>query len=137
MAKEIFEILITEKLAAQRVLEGFPGKLGTKHYQVYRIDFTLKANSIDERGVTCDFDEAKSVIASAIEDMQGAFLNEIPEIIEASEGNKVNPTGEVVARVVWKRVAPKVKEINPAISLEQIVIAESPSGKISYRVEED
>ena len=96
-----------------------------------------KASDWQLGALNSDFDEAKTAIASAIEDMQGAFLNETPEIIEASEGGKANPTGEVVARVVWRRVSPRIKEMNPAIRLERIVIAESPSGKISYSVEED
>ena len=57
--------------------------------------------------------------------------------IASSEGGKVNPTGEVVARVIWNRVAPKVAEAKPNLKLVRVIIAESASGKVSYAVEED
>ena len=129
---EKYEVFISYKLSAQRKLEGFPVKLARKHSHVFRIDLRLEAAALDERGVTADFYDVKKCIGGAIGDLQDSFLNEIPDFVDESVGEAVNPTGEVVARVLWDRIEPALAESFPNLKLKVIYVAESPSCKIIY-----
>ena len=136
MSKERFEIVVSEKLAATRCLSGFEGKLAVKHHHVYRLDYHLSAGDLNEYGITCNFDEAKAVLADSIADLQGAYLNEVEDVIAMSASKHVNPTGEVVARVVWNRAEKALAEKGLGVKVEMIIVAESPSGKVFYRKED-
>ena len=129
---EVFEIWVAEKLSAQRKLTGFPGKFALKHNHIYRLEFQVEADGIDDNGVTCDFAVLQNAIAKSIADLQGAYLNDVADIIDCSPEDNPNPTGEVVARVVRNRAAAAIDELGFGLKLKKVVVAESPSGKIAY-----
>jgi 6-pyruvoyl-tetrahydropterin synthase len=134
---EKFEVLVAERLAATRMLTGFTGKLAAKHEHVYRLEFLIETSSIDQYGITADFDGVHKVISEAIADMQGAYLNEVADFANQSEGEGINPTDEVVARVVWDRVYDKVAAIAEGFKLTKIYVCENANGKIAYSRTED
>ena len=134
---EKFEVLVAERLTATRKLAGFSGKLAAKHEHVYRLEFLIETSSIDEYGITADFDEVHKVISEAIADMQGTYLNEIADFASQSEGEGINPTDEVVARVVWDRVYDKIATIAEGFRLDKIYVCENANGKIAYSRSED
>ena len=133
MANESFVIWVSEKLAANRTLKGFPGKFAIKHNHIYRIDYYVAAEGLDDIGVACDFDELKKAIRRSLADLQGSYLNDVADVIDCSPNEEGNPTAEVVARVVWRRAEAAIAELDAGLKLQEVIIAESPSGKVVYR----
>ena len=79
---------------AAHVLPWHPGKCRRLHGHNYRFEVTVEG-PLDERGVVLDFDDLKQVVKAEILDRYDhRFLNDFFD----------NPTAELVAHDVWKRL---------------------------------
>lgn len=79
---------------AAHSLPWHPGKCRRMHGHHYRVDVTVEG-PIDERGVVVDFDDLAAVLdAETVDRYDHRCLNDFFD----------NPTAEIVAQDVWKRV---------------------------------
>ena len=70
-----------------------------------------------------DFADLKAVVKPLIEELDHAYLNEIPGL--------ENPTSEVIARWIWRRLTASLP------GLRQIVVRETCTSGCVYRGEDE
>jgi 6-pyruvoyltetrahydropterin/6-carboxytetrahydropterin synthase len=70
-----------------------------------------------------DFADLKAVVKPLIEELDHAYLNEIPGL--------ENPTSEVIARWIWRRLTASLT------GLRQIVVRETCTSGCVYRGEDE
>ncbi|HEX9969730.1 MAG TPA: 6-carboxytetrahydropterin synthase QueD [Acidimicrobiales bacterium] len=79
---------------AAHELPWHPGKCRRLHGHNYRFEVTVEG-PLDERGVVLDFDDLKAVVkAEVVDRYDHRYLNDFFD----------NPTAELVAQDVWKRL---------------------------------
>jgi 6-pyruvoyltetrahydropterin/6-carboxytetrahydropterin synthase len=79
---------------AAHELPWHPGKCQRLHGHNYRFEVTVEG-PLDERGVVLDFDDLKRVVTAEVLDRYDhRYLNDFFD----------NPTAELVAQDVWKRL---------------------------------
>ena len=121
--------------AAHRIL-GHAGKCAYLHGHTYRLEVTVSAEKLDRLGMVIDFDDLKALVGKAVLDRWDHAtllsaddpLAEAIERVENHAPEKVvrlgeNPTAEVLTREAWQAIS---QSLPPGISLERIVIRESP-----------
>lgn len=81
---------------------GSPG-----HGHNYRCEVTVEGPVDPATGMVVDLGELDAILEDEIRDpMDHAFLNDLPDF----DGERLIPTTENIARVVWGRVAPRLPE---------------------------
>lgn len=105
--------------SAHQLKDGYEGKCKRVHGEYYKIQFRVSSITINQFGMVIDFNAFDTLVKDKYDHY---FLNEIEPF------NKVNPTAENIARVLfWK-----LNEIFHALShkprLEWIKVIESDEG---------
>ncbi|MGA7161847.1 MAG: 6-carboxytetrahydropterin synthase QueD [Bacteroidota bacterium] len=93
------------------------------HGHSYVIQIYVSGNIDPKVGWVMDFGELKEVAKPVIDQLDHHYLNEIPGL--------ENPTSEVLARWLWKRLRPLIPK------LSKLVVKETPSSGCIYQGEDD
>jgi len=109
------------KFDAAHMLPNLPPghRCSRLHGHTFRAVVYMEAGVGRETGWVMDFGELKSRCAPVIEELDHAYLNEIPGL--------ENPTSENIARWVWNRLKPVLPE------LSMIEIQETSATGCRYR----
>jgi 6-pyruvoyltetrahydropterin/6-carboxytetrahydropterin synthase len=121
----MFEIGVTDEFEAAHSLSGDFGPATRLHGHTYKVEVRAEARSIDAAGTFYDIGRLKADLRSVLEHLHYRNLNDVPELAGA------NTTAEVVARHIFKELAPGLR----AAGVEglKVTVWESPSCFASYR----
>lgn len=89
------------------------------HGHTFRVVVHLEGDVGTESGWVRDFGELKAVCRPVIDELDHAFLNDIPGL--------ENPTSENLAVWIWNRLKPRLPE------LSMVEVSETPSTGCRYR----
>ena len=121
----MFEIGVSDEFEAAHSLKGDFGDATRLHGHTYRVEVTIEGSTIDESGIFYDLGRLRSDLRSVLNDLHYRDLNDV----EGLAG--VNTTAEVIARFIYGRLEPSIREAG-VISLG-VKVWESPSVFASYR----
>ena len=113
----MFEIGARKHFDAAHCLHGYPGKCERLHGHRFQVEAVVAAEELDRSGIAFDFAALKRLLSVVCEEFDHTYLNELSEFAEQS------PSSEVIARCVFRRLAPAV----PArMRLASVTVWESP-----------
>lgn len=120
----MFELEISREFSAAHQLRGYNGDCSKLHGHNYRIGAILRAKELDEIGIAVDFKKLKAALDEIILEFDHTNLSENPSFAE------VNPTSEMIAMVIYKKLKAKINDGN--VSLFGIKVYESCSSSAMY-----
>ena len=120
----MFEIEIDRSFAAAHQLKGYEGDCRNLHGHNYGITVTVAAEELNEIGIALDFKQLKMAVDELIGSYDHRNLSELPEFQE------INPTSEVLARTIYRRLAEKLND--GRIKVVRVSVAESAASRVIY-----
>ena len=120
----MFEIEIERCFSAAHQLRGYNGNCSNLHGHNYRVTVTVRSNELDRIGIALDFRKLKQELDSLLEEYDHRNLSELPEFQE------INPTSEVLARTIYRRMGEKMNE--GPIRVWKVRVGESDSTAVTY-----
>ncbi len=120
----MFEIEIERCFSAAHQLRGYNGDCSNLHGHNYRITVTVRSNELDRIGIALDFRKLKQELDSLLEEYDHRNLSELPEFQE------LNPTSEVLARTIYRRMGEKMN--GGPIRVWKVRVGESDSSAVTY-----
>ena len=120
----MFEIEIVLPVSAAHQLRGYNGNCSNLHGHNYRVTVTVRSNELDRIGIALDFRKLKQELDSLLEEYDHRNLSELPEFQE------LNPTSEVLARTIYRRMGEKMN--GGPIRVWKVRVGESDSSAVTY-----
>jgi 6-pyruvoyltetrahydropterin/6-carboxytetrahydropterin synthase len=121
----MFEIGIVDEFEAAHSLSGNFGAATRLHGHTYRVEVTAEAGAIDSSGTFYDLGRLRADLRVVLEHLHYRNLDELPELAE------LNTTAEVVARYIFKKLAPAIRD--SGVETLKVTVWESSSCFGSYR----
>ncbi len=120
----MYELTVKGHFDAAHALHGYPGECCELHGHTWDVEVTVAGDALDDVGIVYDFKELKADLASVLEPFDHAYLNDVEPF------DRVNPTAENLARVVFEALTGKVGE---QVHVVEVAVWESPVARIAYR----
>jgi 6-pyruvoyltetrahydropterin/6-carboxytetrahydropterin synthase len=120
----MYEIEIRRTFSAAHQLKGYNGDCKNLHGHNYSVVVTMQSPELDEIGIAMDFKILKSEVDALLKGFDHKNLSELPEFAE------VNPTSEVLARTIYRKLSEKLN--NGALKVYKVRIGESENSAITY-----
>lgn len=120
----MWELTVKAHFDAAHALHGYPGECCRLHGHTWDVEATVRGSALDGVGIVYDFKRLKDDLASVIEPLDHAYLNEVAPFDEA------NPTAENLARYVYEELSARVGR---EVELVEVAVWESPVARIAYR----
>ncbi len=120
----MFQLEISREFAAAHQLRGYNGDCSNLHGHNYRIVAILRAKELDEIGIAVDFKKLKAALDEIIMEFDHTNISENPLFAD------LNPTSEMIAVVIYKKLKEKINDGN--VSLYGIKVYESPTSSAMF-----
>lgn len=120
----MFEIEIDRSFSAAHQLKGYDGDCRNLHGHNYEVTVTVAANKLNEIGIALDFKKLKAALDEVIAPYDHHNLSELPEF------QQLNPTSEVLAQVIYRKMSAALNDGNVRVS--KVRIGESSSSRLTY-----
>jgi 6-pyruvoyltetrahydropterin/6-carboxytetrahydropterin synthase len=119
-----FEVGVVAHFNARHHLVGDFGPASQVHAHDYRVDVGVRGGGLRADGTLFDITRLQSALNDALADLDGRDLNEVSGLADP------NPSAEVVARYLFERIAPAVRE--DGLARLETRVWESPEAYASY-----
>ena len=120
----MYELTVKDHFDAAHSIREYPGECRKLHGHTWDVEVTVRGDVLDDIGIVYDFKRLKSDLGAVIAAYDHAYLNEVPPF------DTLNTTAENLARVIYEELSAAV---DPAVSLVEVVVWESPIAKLVYR----
>ncbi|MDR1039803.1 MAG: 6-carboxytetrahydropterin synthase QueD [Deltaproteobacteria bacterium] len=100
----MYELKVTNHFAAAHNLRDFHGKCENLHGHNWFVEARVRADGLDSTGLVMDFAVLKRLLNGVLDLIDHKYLNEL-EYFKVT-----NPTSENIARFIFDRLAPDVRE---------------------------
>ena len=120
----MFEIEIRRTFSAAHQLKGYDGDCRNLHGHNYNVIAVVRADKLNEVGIALDFKKLKAALDGILDGYDHKNLSELPEYQE------INPTSEVMAMKIYRRLSEIVNDSN--VKVRSIRIEESSSSGCTY-----
>lgn len=120
----MFLISIERSFDAAHYLRAYKGKCENLHGHRFKVVATAKSGKLNEIGIAYDFTLLKKQLTQILDTFDHQNLNEI------SPFDKINPSSENIALVVYEKLKPILPE---GIQLESVEVWESPEACVIYK----
>jgi len=94
----MFEVSVEDTFAAGHALRGYRGKCENPHGHNYKVQVTLKGESLDNIGLLFDFKDLKIAMNEIIERLDHKFINDLEPFTE------LNPSAENMAKYFYDEI---------------------------------
>ncbi|MBN1475596.1 6-carboxytetrahydropterin synthase QueD [Candidatus Sumerlaeota bacterium] len=119
------EINYRFKFSAAHFLRDYEGICRNTHGHNWEVIVTLEGEELTSNGMLIDFYEVERVVKPVRDDLDHAFLNEIPPFTE------ISPTSENLAKWIFDRIRPQIE--SDRVRLRQISVREYEDSLVTYR----
>lgn len=120
----MFEIEIDRGFSAAHQLKGYDGDCRNLHGHNYEVTVTVCADTLNDIGIALDFKKLKEAVDEVIAPYDHRNLSELPDFLS------VNPTSEVLARTIFRKLAAKLNDAE--VRVAKVRVGESASSRITY-----
>ncbi|NUM80533.1 6-carboxytetrahydropterin synthase QueD [bacterium] len=120
----MYQLEIIENFSAAHALRDYPGVCARIHGHNWTLKIGLSAETADERGMTIDYADLKTIADKLIEEFDHNFFNDHPYF------KTVNPTSEKIAEYIYGRLE---SQLPGRVRLEYVQIAETENFSVKYR----
>ncbi|MFA7229837.1 MAG: 6-carboxytetrahydropterin synthase QueD [Victivallaceae bacterium] len=123
----MFEIDITRSFSAAHCLRGYQGDCSSLHGHNWTVQAVIKAKKLDQIGIAVDFKKLKKELDSILD------VFDHTNISENDAFKDINPTSEIIAKVIYEQLSAKMNDGNVTVS--RIRVCESPGSGATYYVD--
>lgn len=120
----MFDIEIRRTFSAAHQLKGYDGDCRNLHGHNYNVIAVVRTDKLNEIGIALDFKRLKAALDEILDGYDHKNLSELPEY------SRVNPTSEVMAMKIYRRLGELVNDDN--VKVYSIRIEESASSGCTY-----
>ena len=120
----MYEIEIRRTFSAAHQLKGYDGDCKNLHGHNYSVVVTMQSPDLDNIGIAMDFKILKKEVDELIKGFDHKNLSELPEF------SQINPTSEVLARTIYRKLSEKLN--NGTLKVYKVRIGESENSAITY-----
>ena len=120
----MFEIDITRSFSAAHCLQGYIGDCSALHGHNWTVQAILQAETLDQIGIAVDFKKLKQELDAILENYDHTNISELEEF------KSVNPTSEIIAQVIYRKLSGKMNDGN--VKVARIKVCESPTSGATY-----
>ena len=120
----MYDMMIRGHFDAAHALHGYPGECRELHGHTWDVEVVVRGGALDEVGIVYDFKTLKDDLASVLDPLDHAYLNEVPPF------DLQNPTAENLSRYIFERLAGVIAD---GIDVIEVSVWESPVARITYR----
>jgi 6-pyruvoyltetrahydropterin/6-carboxytetrahydropterin synthase len=120
----MYEIKVITHFAAAHQLRNFKGKCEQLHGHNWKVEVTLRGESLNDEGLLIDFQEVRDLTNDILEELDHSFLNELPAFKDK------NPTSENIAAHIFKELRNRLNDHH--IRVSKVAAWESESASASY-----
>jgi 6-pyruvoyltetrahydropterin/6-carboxytetrahydropterin synthase len=121
---EQYHLEVEEYFSAAHFLRGYRGNCEKLHGHNWRVKVIISAPRLNKLGMVIDFREAKRKLGEVLKEVDHVSLNELPYF------KKRNPTTEAVAKFIFEKLAPLLKENK--LSLSEVIVWEGEGCGVRY-----
>lgn len=121
----MYEISVESHFDAAHFLRGYRGKCEALHGHRFRVVAKVNAHELDDTGMAYDFAELKRHLNDILSRFDHTCLNNAPPF------DKINPSSENIATVIYNELKPKLT--GAPVSISSIEVWESPQTWVTYR----
>ena len=121
----MYEVTVTTVISASHHLRGYEGKCENVHGHNYRVEASVRADSLNEQGLALDFKELKKHLHEIAQDYDHHDLN------QQKDFKTINPSSENIAQVIFRRLARRISQ--PGISMHKVRVYETDGCCVTYR----
>jgi 6-pyruvoyltetrahydropterin/6-carboxytetrahydropterin synthase len=111
-----YQVSVIKGFSAAHALRGYKGKCERLHGHNWKVKVTLGSGKLDKTGMAMDFTDIKAVLGGVLLKFDHCFLN------ETAPFDKINPTAENIARVIFEDMAGKLPK---AVKVHEVEVWES------------
>jgi 6-pyruvoyltetrahydropterin/6-carboxytetrahydropterin synthase len=119
-----YKLSVVKGFSAAHALRGYKGKCERLHGHNWKVKVTLVSGKLDKIGMAMDFTDIKAVLDQVLIKFDHCFLN------ETAPFNKINPTAENIARVIFEGMAKKLPK-NVKVYEVEVWESETSSASVS------
>ena len=120
----MFDIEIRRTFSAAHQLKGYDGDCRNLHGHNYNVIAVVRTAKLNEIGIALDFKRLKAALDEILDGYDHKNLSELPEY------SQVNPTSEVMAMNIYRRLSGLINDGN--VKVYSIRIEESTSSGCTY-----
>ena len=120
----MFDIEIRRTFSAAHQLKGYDGDCRNMHGHNYTVTVTVLADKLNEIGIALDFKLLKAAVDKVITPYDHHNLSEMEEF------QAVNPTSEILAQTIYRKLADELAA--SGVKVSKVSIAESAASRIIY-----
>ena len=120
----MFDIEIRRTFSAAHQLKGYDGDCRNLHGHNYNVIAVVRTDVLNEVGIALDFKRLKASLDEILDGYDHKNLSELPEY------SQINPTSEVMARNIYRRLSDMLND--GTIKVHSIRIEESASSGGTY-----
>lgn len=100
----MFEVKVADFFSAAHSLRNYKGKCEAVHGHNWKVEVVVRKESLGIDGLTIDFHDLKEMLNSVLDKLDHKDLNQIDSF------RKDNPSSEIIARFIYKKLLPQVKQ---------------------------
>lgn len=120
----MFDIEIRRTFSAAHQLKGYDGDCRNLHGHNYNVIAVVRTDKLNEIGIALDFKKLKAALDGILDGYDHKNLSEL------SEYQELNPTSEVMAMKIYRRLSDIVND--GTVKVRSIRIEESSSSGCTY-----
>jgi 6-pyruvoyltetrahydropterin/6-carboxytetrahydropterin synthase len=120
----MYLLSVEESFDAAHCLRNYGGKCERLHGHRFKVVVRLKATKLNETGLAYDF----TVLRAQLKKVLSAYDHQ--NLSEVKPFDKINPSSENIATVIYKKMSPLFKA---DVKLEAVEVWESPQSCAVYR----
>jgi 6-pyruvoyltetrahydropterin/6-carboxytetrahydropterin synthase len=118
----MFEVSVTQDFSAAHKLNNYEGPCSNIHGHTWKVKVSVCSNNLNKSGMVIDFKDLKFALLTIINRYDHGYINEI------SPFDKINPTAEHIARVIYQ----ELKSMSLDCVLKQVTVWESENSCATY-----
>jgi 6-pyruvoyltetrahydropterin/6-carboxytetrahydropterin synthase len=124
----MYTVTVTTSFSAAHRLREYDGNCERLHGHNWKVEVGLAGRRLDKLGMLVDFRTAKAAVSRAINELDHAYLNDLPPFTEQ------NPTTENLARQICERVGAALPS-NADVRVAHVRVWESEGCAATYAPE--
>jgi len=111
----MIELMVEETFDAAHALRGYEGPCENLHGHTWKVQVFLRGNKLNRLGLLEDFKIIRQNLRSVLKEFDHKLLNDLKPFTQE------NPTSENLARIIFKKLRQKQK------NLVKVIVWESPT----------
>ncbi|MFH7321244.1 6-carboxytetrahydropterin synthase QueD [Desulfurivibrio sp. D14AmB] len=121
----MFDIFTTTHFSSAHHLRDYPGNCEKPHGHNWKVEVTIRADSLDQLGMGLDFRDLKAALKPIIDQLDHRDLNQHPAFADC------NPSSENIAKYIFD-------ELKKSLTTEryrpyQVTVLETDACGVTYR----